>query len=332
MSVLMLGGTRFLGRRVAELLISAGYEVIVAQRGRTGTPPDGARALTLDRASGEGLDALGALRPEAVIDLSGYQAGWVRDSLEALAGRAPHYLFVSSGAVYRPSAQLPWPESTPFGPSPTWGSYGDEKLAAERALWEADRRGDVAVTVFRFPFILGPGNYADREAFVCSRIAAGRPVLLPGGGNAVNQMLHVDDAARAIAAAVQQPDRSAGEAFNCGYHRGITNRGFAELCAEVLGEMAQLIEIDERALGVASPTVDLTDIVFPFPDQHYLLDVSRLRERLGVEAEIGNRRQLEQFVEAWVGSDEAAAGPRRYEREERALAALRHHDTTRTHD
>lgn len=323
MSVLILGGTRFLGRRVAERLVSAGCDVVVAQRGRAGAPPEGATPLMLDRSTGEGLDALRSLRPEAVIDLSGYQASWVRAALDAVAGWDAHYVFVSSGAVYRPCAQLPWPESTPYGPAPLWGAYGHEKLTAERALWEADRTGGVAVTVFRFPFVMGPGNYADREAFVCSRILAGRPVLLPGGGSALNQMLHVDDAARAIVVAIQRRDQSGGYAFNHGYPRGITNRGFAELCADVLGEPAELIGIDEAALGVGSATVDLTNIVFPFPDQHYLLDVSGLRQRLGIEAEIDNRRMLEQFVAAWVDSEEAAAGPRRYEREERALAMLR---------
>jgi nucleoside-diphosphate-sugar epimerase len=310
--------------------MDGGYEVLVAQRGRTGTPPDGATGLRLDRASGEGLDVLRSLRPEAVIDLSGYQASWVRDALDALTRPVPHYVFVSSGAVYRPSPQLPWPESTPYGPWPLWGAYGEEKLTAERLLWDAHRRGDAAVTVFRFPFVMGPGNYADREAFVCSRIVAGRPILLPGGGHAVNQLLHVDDAARAISVAVQRPDRSTGEAFNCGYGRAITNRGFVELCADVLGEPARVVAIDEQALGVASPAVDLTDIVFPFPDRHYVLDVSRLRERLGVEAAIGNRRLLEQFVAAWAGSEEAAAGPRHYQREERALAALRQNEDGKT--
>ena len=42
------------------------------------------------------------------------------------------------------------------------------------------------------------------------------------------------------------------------------------------GETAELVAIDEHALGVAAPTVDLADIVFPFPDEHYLLDSSRI--------------------------------------------------------
>lgn len=323
MSVLILGGTRFMGRRVAEMLVAAGEHVTVAHRGLTGSSPPGTDTIVLDRADGTGGDALRALRPDAVLDLSAYEARWVRDALSALSGRTRHYVFVSSGAVYRPSSELPWPETTPLGPSEIWGGYGREKVAAERALWDAHARGDIAVTVFRFPFVMGPGNYADREAFVCSRILAGRPVLLPGGGGALNQFVHVEDAARALVSALERPDRSGGEAFNCGYERAITNRGFVELCATVLGEPAEIVGIDERALDVASPTVDLTDIVFPFPDRHYVLDCSHLRERLGVEARRDNRRMVEQFVVDWRGGDDVDRQPRRYAREDRALDALR---------
>jgi nucleoside-diphosphate-sugar epimerase len=320
--VLLLGGTRFLGRRVAELLLRDGFEVTVAHRGRTGSAPEPARTLRLDREASEGLAEVRRLRPEVVVDLSGYQAAWVRTALDALAGRPVHYVFVSSGAVYRPSAELPWPETAPLGPSPIWGAYGQEKLAAERLLQERHARGDVVVTTFRFPFVMGPGNYADRESFVLSRIRAGRPLLLDGGGTAINQFVHVDDAALAIVAAVQRPHRSGGEAFNCGYERGITNRGFVDLCAEALGEPALVVDIDAAELGVASEVVDLNDLVFPFPSQHYALDVSRLRERLGVEPRIGNRRIVEQYATVWLDAGGPDQEPRRYAREERALAAL----------
>jgi nucleoside-diphosphate-sugar epimerase len=322
MSVLILGGTRFVGRRVAELLLAAGESVTVAHRGRTGPSPEGAATIVLDRSEPDGWEALSALRPDAVLDLSAYQAAWVTRALQALAGRTHHYVFVSSGAVYRPSAELPWPETTPLGPNEIWGAYGHEKVAAEHMLWTAHQRGDLVATIFRLPFVMGPGNYADREAFVCSRIAAGQPVLLPGGGAAINQLVHVEDVARALVAALERPDRSGGEAFNCGYERSLTNRGFVELCATVLGEPAEIVAVDENALGVASPIVDLADIVFPFPDQHYVLDVGRLRERLGVEARLGNRRMVEQFVDDWRASGAAKIGPRRYAREDRALAAL----------
>ena len=320
MRVLILGGTRFVGRHVVRMLLDAGGEVTVLHRGVTGEAPPGAKTVTGDRSEADGLAGLGDGHYDAVLDLSAYFSEWTRAAVEALTGRVAHYVFISSGAVYRPSAQLPWPETTPFGPSPIWGRYGEEKIASERLLWDAHAEGRFAVTVFRFPFILGRGNFADRESFAFSRLEAGRPILLPGGGMAVNQFVYAQDVARALVASLERPDRSAGEAYNCTHPSAITNRGWIELCADVAGCEAQLVPIDEEALGVASETVDLSDIVFPYPAEHYVLDGSKLARDLGVEMTTGNRRMLEEWAAWWESAPDHA--PRRYAREDKALAAL----------
>lgn len=318
MKVLLLGGTRFLGPRLVRPLVAAGDEVFVAHRGVTGDAPEGSVSLHLDRSTGEGLTELAALRPDAVVDLSGYQARWVEKALATFAGLDVHYVFISSGAVYRPSPELPWPETQPLGPSPLWGEYATQKLEAERLLGLAQADGTARTSILRFPFVMGPDNYADRESFVLSRILAGRPIFLSGGGVALNQHLHVEDATAAIERVLSRPDRSAGYAFNCGLPRGITNRGFVELCAQELGEEANLIAIDEQELGIAQSVFDLTDLVFPFPAEHYLLDCSLLRERLGFEPRRGNREILRDFIAGW----DHDRPPRSYPREDRALAAL----------
>ena len=98
-----------------------------------------------------------------------------------------------------------------LGPNPIWGRYGEEKVVSEKILWDAYAEGRYAVTCFRFPFILGPGNFADRESFVFSRLEAGRPILLAGGGWALNQFVYVDDVARRwwppSSSRTWQPDR-----------------------------------------------------------------------------------------------------------------------------
>lgn len=319
MNVVLLGGTRFLGVRCAELLLAAGVSVTIVHRGQTGAAVPGATTVLGDRSQPGGLDALRG-RFDAVLDLSAYQSAWTRSAIDALGSRVGFYAFVSSGAVYQPSAQLPWDEGTPLGPSPIWGAYGREKVASEEALFEAHQSGLVPVTAFRFPFILGPANFADRESFVLSRLEAGRPLLLPGGGNALNQFVHVDDAARALVAALERPDVAAGKAYNCTHRQLVTNRGFVELCASVSGLEARVIALDEVVAGVASDTVDLTNIVFPFPDEHYALDGARLERELGVVMQSPPRRMIEDFAGWWESQPDHA--PRRYEREDLALASL----------
>jgi nucleoside-diphosphate-sugar epimerase len=327
MKVLILGGTRFLGKRLAAFLLEAGAEVVLFHRGVTGEGSPGTVSIIGDRASAEDLERARDVRPHVVVDLSSYQAAWTRLSLQAFRGRVGHYVYVSSGAIYPLLPEVPWPETAPFGPAPIWGQYGQEKVASELMLWEAHRAGELALTVFRYPYILGPGNFQDRESFVLSRLEAGRPILLPGGGAGINQFVYVDDAAQAIVESIVQPAASIGHAFNCAYYRGITNRGFVELCAAVLDKEATIIPIDERELGVWSETpasrfqaIDLTNLVFPFATVNYLLDVRFLASQLGFEASVPLRRMIEEFVPWWLEREDRA--PRRYEREELALRAL----------
>src|SRR4051812_38344146 len=120
---LILGGTRFLGPRLAEALLERGAAVTLLHRGVTVARGDGARHVVGDRSTPQGLDGLGAERFDAVVDFSAYASDWTRESVRRLAGRVAHYVFISSGAVYRPGAELGWPESTPFGPMPLWGRY-----------------------------------------------------------------------------------------------------------------------------------------------------------------------------------------------------------------
>src|SRR3954454_18913112 len=194
MRVLILGGKRLLGRSVTRLLLERGADVTLLHRGVTGSAPDAVATVTGDRSQPDGLAGLGESRFDAVLDMSAYFSDWTRAAAEALTGRVAHYVFISSGAVYRPSAELPWPETTPYGPVPVWGGYGEEKVASEQLLWDARNEGRYGVTALRFPFILGPANFADRESFVLSRLEAGRPILLPGRGDAVNQFVYVEDA------------------------------------------------------------------------------------------------------------------------------------------
>lgn len=320
MKVIILGGTRFIGRRVAEMLIATGADVTLFHRGGPSEEVPGATAVHGDRSSASDVSRLSSIRPQAVIDLSSYYSEWTGIAVEAFAGKVGQYIYVSSGAVYAPWPELPWPETSPLGPDPYWGQYGREKLQSERLLWEAHYSGTVPVTIFRYPFVLGPGNYADREAFVISRIESGQPILLPGGGTAINQYVYVDDAASAIISALTHPDGSSGHAYNCAFPRGMTNRGFVELCSAVLGTEANIVPIDENALGFPTDTIDLTNVAFPFPNRHYMLAVDRLAADLGFEARVTTRRMIEEFVAHWPEVEDHT--PKRYEREDAAVRAL----------
>jgi len=98
--LLVLGGTRFVGRHVVEAALARGYELTLFNRGRSA--PDlfeGIELLRGDR--GGDLEALRGGGPwDAAIDLSGYELAHVSASSLALADRVEHLTFVSTISVY----------------------------------------------------------------------------------------------------------------------------------------------------------------------------------------------------------------------------------------
>ena len=76
MKVLILGGTRFIGPRLAEALLRAGASVTVLHRGETGQPVPGTRDVAGDRSLPDGLAGLGTERFDVVVDLSAYFSDW----------------------------------------------------------------------------------------------------------------------------------------------------------------------------------------------------------------------------------------------------------------
>ena len=87
-----------------------------------------------------------------------------------------------------------------------------------------------------------------------------------------------------------------------------------------LGTEAKVVSIDEKALGVDMATVDLSNLVFPYPSEHYMLDGTKLTRELATKITAGNRQMLKEYANWWESA--ADHSPKRYEREDKALAAL----------
>ena len=99
MKLLIIGGTRFLGRALVDEALAAGHEITLFNRGQSnpGLYPD-VEQIHGNR-DGE-LDLLGGRRWDAVIDTCGYVPRLVRASAEYLVDVVDHYTFISSLSVY----------------------------------------------------------------------------------------------------------------------------------------------------------------------------------------------------------------------------------------
>lgn len=178
-SLLVLGGTGFVGRHITEAAIAAGHRVTVFNRGKTndGLFPAVAR-LVGDRYSDD-VDALRTGEWDAVIDVNGYHPDHVASVLAALDDRVGHYTFVSTVSVYAPTA-TPTDESSALdtevhdeseGPH---ANYGSHKVLCEQAVEAAF---GARSTIIRPGIVAGPHDPTERFTHWARAAASGEEVL-----------------------------------------------------------------------------------------------------------------------------------------------------------
>src|SRR3954452_2744541 len=99
-SILMLGGTGFLGPQAVEAALRRGHKVTLFNRGKTrpGLFPD-LEKLHGDRDKDD-LKALEGRKWDAVVDTSANVPRWVNKASDILGPNVGHYLYISSISVY----------------------------------------------------------------------------------------------------------------------------------------------------------------------------------------------------------------------------------------
>lgn len=185
MRMLVLGGTGWLGRRMAFEALEAGHDVTCVARG--GAAPAGATLLRADRGRDDALDPLRGSNWDAVVDVSS-QPGQVRRAVRDLASTASRYAYVSSCSAYaslaRPGIDEDAALNAPLQADTmeTMEQYGAAKVAGEQAVlrgFGADR-----AVILRPGLIGGPGDPTGRSSYWPLRFA--RPsndegdVIVPG--------------------------------------------------------------------------------------------------------------------------------------------------------
>jgi 2'-hydroxyisoflavone reductase len=183
MRILFIGGTRFVGRHLAEMAVAAGHDVTVFHRGQTGSGViEGAEEILGDRDGG--LDALAGREFGTVVDTSGYFPRVVGASARMLADAAERYVFVSSLSAYSDDRTPGQDESGPLGTIDdptieeiTEESYGPLKVLCER---EVETAFPGRALILRWGLMVGPFDYTDRFTYWPRRVADGGEVLAPG--------------------------------------------------------------------------------------------------------------------------------------------------------
>ena len=207
MRLLILGGTWFVGRAVAEAAVAAGWEVACFNRGRTGVDVDGVESIRGDRTSVADLRGLAALGPwDAVVDTGAYEPAATRIVADALADAVGRYVLVSTVSAYRDWPGQPVDETSPLWPARVDASEGDPDITAMtvpvaygtlKAGCEAvvsDVYGPRAL-VLRPGVVLGRYEYVGRLQALLSRAARGGRMLVAGDADRPVQPVDVRDLA-----------------------------------------------------------------------------------------------------------------------------------------
>jgi len=218
-TVLVTGGTGFIGSALVSALLELGARVLMLGRTAPALVPDGAEFVAADLGEADAISALSdrLAGVVAVAHLGGFipRSGGEDDAVEAaranclgtaaLLDALPEppevFCLASSVDVYGPSSsglvreeQAPNPDSF----------YGASKLAAEGIAQLHAQKGGYACAVLRVTHVYGPGDRSSKLVpLVLGRIRGGRAPLIFGEGDDARDLLYVDDVVAAFVAVLE---------------------------------------------------------------------------------------------------------------------------------
>ncbi|MFJ6721192.1 NAD-dependent epimerase/dehydratase family protein [Streptomyces sp. NPDC091259] len=202
--VCVIGGSRYFGKLLVELLHAAGHRVTVINRGSV-PPPEGVEHLVVDRDDEAALTAALAGRAfDVVVDQVCYTPVQASIAVRAFSGRTRRYVMTSTIEVYDPATAAPGEVATlaPGTPVPEelvdpaggpvrtdlpWqdAAYREAHYAEGKRQAEAvfTREGRFAFACVRSAHVLGGGarEFTGRLAYYVERVAGGREIAVHAG-------------------------------------------------------------------------------------------------------------------------------------------------------
>lgn len=215
MKILVIGGTRYMGRIAVQLLLDRGDEVTVFSRGNTRPALwDRITHVAGDRTDpGSFKSSLRGKAFDAVLDMQAFRKEHVETAVETFRGNVGRYLMVSTGSIYL-DGKLDFATHCPFKESDVdWADldytypegedpYGVGKRHCEKWLHE---NSDVPYTIVRIPAVMGWDDPTSRMWWWVQRALDGKGVVLPLEYQAPFRTLYCGDAAANFIRAIGSP-------------------------------------------------------------------------------------------------------------------------------
>lgn len=269
MKLLILGGTRFLGRHLVTAALARKHEVTLFNRGQhreIHASPTLTSVETIYGDRNKDLAKLQGRRWDAVIDTCGYLPRAVRASAEILSHSIDLYVFISSLSAYADVSVFGVDETAPLATltseqldkaneidssgqtsGMSYGAlYGGLKALCEQAAEEVMPR---RVLIVRPGLIVGPYDYTDRFTYWVERVARGNEVgevLAPGRPDRYLQFIDARDLAEWTVTMIERQQTGIYNANSL--PRTFTMESVLEECKTVSGSDASFTWVSDDFL------------------------------------------------------------------------------------
>ena len=245
MRILIIGGSVFLGRAVAETALRMHHEVFVLNRGLSHPDVHGVVPIVGDRNKPETLIQAQSNGPfDLVVDTSGFDPQTVALSVGMLGAICNHYVFISSVSAFADWPEQPVTERSPLLPfSEEQRSYGSLKAECERVL-----RAQLGhrLSVLYPGVLIGPHENVGRLPWWLSRFAQGGRIIHPELDVPISPIDARDVADFVLTLAAEPP--SGGGYVVSGVRGEWTLGDLLRLCATVTGTTAKFVSVADEVL------------------------------------------------------------------------------------
>jgi nucleoside-diphosphate-sugar epimerase len=308
MQVLIIGGTRFIGPRVARRLIEEGHGVTLFHRGQTEADlPGTVKHIYGDRREFPRFSLFERLAPDVVLDMICYNELEAGSLMNTFRGIARRVIVASSMDVYRAYGCLLGIETGPADPKrlnedsplresrfpyraqakgPEDLAFTYDKIPVERvAMSEPDLPG----TVLRLPAVYGPSDHRAFEHL--KRMEDGRPTILLEEKHSRWRWTrgYVDNVAAAIALAVTD-ERAAGRIYNVGEPEALTETEWVRSIARAAGWNGEVVTLPRESMP------EHLSVPYHF-DHHLDGDTNRIRDELAYAEHLSHEEAMKETVE-----------------------------------
>ncbi|NHJ47955.1 MAG: NAD-dependent epimerase/dehydratase family protein [Asgard group archaeon] len=298
MDVLVIGGSRFSGRHIINLLLDKEHNVTVLNRGQSEKKlppfyksieyqyPKGVTVLHADRTKkDEFTKVLDGKNFEAIIDTCAMNERDIQNVIDIAGKNLQNYVFISTAGVYDENKInfLPITEDTPIG-SDTDDypiEYTRDKRRAENHCIKSLNESGFPVTIIRPVFIYGPNNPMYREVYFFDRINDKKPIYMPGNGDYLNDFVHSKDVAW-LATIPLEKKNAIGQTFNATGGGAISLNRYVSVLGEIIGKETEVIYYDPKILEKEELKPENWNQMFPFFfNMHLFVSKEKIVKDLG---------------------------------------------------